>query len=135
MTILKIIYDNYEFDIEVVGAQINIKLTNTELLDFYIGTINEDEISVKPIKKFISMIKNALSRVPNYSVIINSKTTQLVCCFNYSNEMIDIEESILFIKVDDQKSKELLLIKRVKELSERTTPVLGYRDFGEMMIF
>jgi len=139
MTNLKTIYDNYEFDIDVVGAQINIKLTNTELLEFYDGTINEDEISIKPITKFFSMIKNALSRVPNFSVTIDSKTTQLVCCFNYSTEMIEIEESIIFIKVDAAKTKELLLIKRVKELTEivteHVTPVFGHRDFGEKMIF
>jgi hypothetical protein len=30
-----IIYDNYKFDIEIIGTQLYIKLTETNLLDVY----------------------------------------------------------------------------------------------------
>jgi hypothetical protein len=81
------------------------------------------------------MIENALSGEPNYSFIIDTKKTPIECRFAYNTEMIDIEESITFTKVNTQKTKELLLIERVKELTELVTPIFGYCGFGEKMIF
>ena len=130
-----IIHDKYKIDVELVGTQINMKLTDMELLDSYEGSVKEADIYVKPIKKFYTMIEFAFSGEPNYSFIINDKKTPLVCSFAYNTPMIDIEESITFTKVNTQKTKELLLIERVKELTELTTPVFGYRGFGEKMIF
>ena len=141
-----IFYDKYKFELELVGTQINIKLTDTELLDFYEGSVKEADIYVKPIKKFYTMIERALCCEPNYTIIINDKKSQLVCSIAYNTEMIEIEETITFTKVTTQKTKELLLVERVKELelllvdrvkelTEHATPVFGYGDFGERMIF
>jgi len=135
MSNLTIIYDNYKFEIELFGTHLNVKLTDIEQLDIYECSVKEADIYVKPIKKFYSMIEKGLSREPNYNVTINDKKTPLVCSFAYSTEMVDIEESVSFTKVNTQKTKELLLIERVKELTELATPVFGYRNFGERMTF
>jgi hypothetical protein len=135
MSELLIIYDKYKFEVELVGTQINFKLTDSELLDLYEASVKEADIYVKPIKKFYAMIEKALCQEPNYSITINDKKTPLVCSFAYNNEMIDIEESISFTKVNTQKTKEVLLVERIKELTELATPVFGYREFGERMIF
>jgi len=135
MTHFKTIYDNYEFDFDIVDTKINIKLTDTERINLYEVTINEVDICIKPINKFISMIENALSSVPNYSVSITIKGDQIICYFSYITEMVNINETIIFTKVDTQKTKELLLIERVKELTELVTPVFGYGMFGETMVF
>lgn len=132
-----IIYDKYDFDIKLdeVDTKINIKLIDTELLDIYECSIKEADIYVKPIKKFYSMIEKALSRELNYNIIITEKKGQIICSFAYNNEMVDIEETVIFTKVNTQKTKELLLIDRIKELTEIATPEFGYRNFGEIMTF
>ena len=135
MSELSIIYDKYKFEVELVGTQINFKLTDSELLDLYEASVKEADIYVKPIKKFYAMIEKALCQEPNYSITINDKKAPIVCSFAYNNEMIDIEESISFTKVNTQKTKEVLLVERIKELTELATPVFGYRNFGERMIF
>ena len=81
------------------------------------------------------MIIKALTYEPNYSIIINDKKGQISCSFSYNTEMIDIEETIIFTKINTAQTKELLLIERIKELTELATPVFGYGDFGEIMIF
>ena len=130
-----IVCDNYKFEIEFIGTQININLTETDLMDVYQASIEEANIYVKPIKKFYSMIEKALNKELNYNIIITEKKGLLICSFSYTTEMVDIEESITFTKVNSEKTKELLLIERIKELTELTTPVFGYRGFGEKMIF
>jgi hypothetical protein len=133
-----IIYDNYEFKIEVTGSgtQINITLTDTDLSDIYEAIIKESDIYVKPIKKFYSLIEKGLNKEPNYNVIITNKKGLLVCSFSYNNEIVDIEETITFIKIDTHVTKELLLIKRVKELEDMLTPIFGFnKDTGEQIKF
>ncbi len=49
--------------------------------------------------------------------------------------MVDIEESITFNKNNCQESKEKLLLTRIKELTILTTPIFGFRNFGELMSF
>ena len=135
MTELTVIYDNYKFDIQLIGAQINIKLTEIELFNLYEAIINESEIYVKPIKKFYSMFIKALNKEPDFNLTIYEKKRQLICNFGYNNEFVNIEETITFTKIDTEISKELLLVERIKELTELTTPVFGYRGFGEFMKF
>ena len=66
-------YLQAKFEIEISGTQLNIKLTETDLLDIYECSVNESDIYVKPIKKFYSMIEKALNREPNYNLIITNK--------------------------------------------------------------
>jgi len=98
-------YDNYKFEFEFDDTTINIKLTDTEKSDLYETTINQDDITVKPIKRFILMINKALSHtlnysVSNYSVSIYNDLEQIICYFNYCTEMFEIEERIVFTKVE-----------------------------------
>jgi hypothetical protein len=131
-----IIYDNYKFEIELSESQININLTKTDLLDVYKGFVNEADIYVKPIKKFYLMIGKALNKEPNYNIIITEKKGQMICSFSYNNEMIDIEETITCTKVNSDKTKELLLVKRVKELEDMLTPIFGFNtETGENIKF
>ena len=130
-----ITYDNYKFVFELVGSQLNINLTDTDLLNQYTTIIKEADIYVKPIKKFHSMIEKALEREPNYIITISEKKGQLVFNFAYNHDIFEVEEEITFTKVNGPATKELLLIERVKELTELTTPIFGYRGFGEKMMF
>jgi hypothetical protein len=144
-----IIYDKYKFEIEIIGSRLYIKLTDTELLDVYESSVEEAEIYVKPIKKFYSMIEKSLNKEPNYNLIITNKRDQIICSFSYKNEMLYIEELVTFTKVVSDKTKELLLVECVKELTIRIEVLtrqvkelkkeviieFGYRNFGEKMIF
>ena len=105
MTNFMTIYDKYKFDVKCDDTTINIKLTDTEQLDLYETTINQDDITVKPIKRFILMIKNALSRTPNYIVSIGKDLDfeQIICCFDYYTEMFEVEDTIVFTKVETPK--------------------------------
>ena len=130
-----IIYEKYKFDINLIDKTLHIKLTHTDLLDVYESVINEDDINVKPIKKFYSMIEDSLNKVVNYNLIITDNQTQLICVFYYNTKMVDIEESITFNKNNCRESKEKLLLTRIKELTILATPIFGYRNFSELMSF
>jgi len=126
--------DNYKFDLELSPPQIKIKLTDTTSYDMYEGIVNEDDIYVKPIQKFYSMIIKSLNKEPNYNFKMNDKKTTLICTISYSTEMIDIDEHIKFTKIEDQKTKELLLIDRIKYLEESSTPIIGRRPYSNDII-
>jgi len=111
--------DNFKFELELSPSQIKIKLTDTTSYDMYEGIVNEDDIYVKPIQKFYSMIIKSLNKEPNYNFKINDKKTTLICTFSYCNEMVDIDEHLKFTKLEDHKTKELLLIDRIKYLEEQ----------------
>ena len=119
MSIDTITVDNYKFELELSPPQIKIKLIDTTSYDMYEGTVNEDDIYFKPIQKFYSMIIKSLNKEPNYNFKMNDKKTTLICTFSYSNEMVDIDEHIKFTKLEDHKTKELLLIDRIKYLEEQ----------------
>ena len=74
-----IIYDNYKFEIDIIDTTLNIKLTQTDLLDVYESVVKENDIYVKPIKKFYSMIETSLNKESNYNLIISDKKNQLIC--------------------------------------------------------
>jgi hypothetical protein len=111
-----IIYDDYKFEIEITGSQINITLTETNLFgDVYQVSINEANIYVKTIKNLVLIVERALNREPNYNLLITDKKGQLICSFSYSTDIIDIEEKITFTKVNSEKTNEL----NIKELTSR----------------
>ena len=83
--------------------------------------MNEDDIYVKPVQKFYSMIIKSLNKEPNYNFKINNKKTTLICTISYSTEMVDIDEHIKFTKLEDHKTKELLLIDEIRSLKEQVT--------------
>ena len=130
-----IIHDNYKFEIEITKTKLNINLTEINLLDIYECSVEEADIYVKPIKKFYSMIEKSLNKEPNYNLIITNKKGQLICSFAYKNEMLDIEESMTFTKVNSEKTKELLLIECVKELTKRVNVLEVEKNFQIGKIF
>ena len=65
-----IIYNNYKFNLSIIGSRLDINLTETNLLDIYECSVEEADIYVKPIKKFYSMIEKSLNKDPNYNLII-----------------------------------------------------------------
>ena len=121
MAIEIITVDNYKFELELLPPQIKIKLTDTTSYDMYEGIVNEDDIYVKPIQKFYSMIIKSLNKEPNYNFKMNDKKTTLICTISYSTEMVDIDEHIKFIKLEDHKTKELLLLDEIRSLKEQVT--------------
>ena len=57
-----ILFENYKFEFELDGLNLNIKLTETDLFYMYEGSVKEADIYVKPIKKFYSMIEKSLNK-------------------------------------------------------------------------
>jgi len=119
MAIDTITVDNYKFELELSPPQIKIKLTDTTSYDMYEGIVNEDDIYVKPIQKFYSMIIKSLNKESNYKFTMIDKKTTLICTISYSNEMVDIDEHIKFTKLEDHKTKELILLDRIRDLEEQ----------------
>jgi hypothetical protein len=79
MTMDTIIINNYKFELELLLTQITIKLTDTKIYEMYEITINEnDDMCVKPLKKFYSMIVNSLNKEINYNIIINNKIPEFI---------------------------------------------------------
>ena len=126
MDIETIIYDNYTFKIELDTNQIKLNMTDNILMEIYEGIVKEDELYVKPIKKFYSMIIRALNKEPSFNFSIDNRNSKMVCTVSYSTDMVDLEEHIILNKISSSESKELLLVRKVKELEEMLTPVFGY---------
>ena len=115
MSIDTIIIDNYKIELELLPSQINIKLTDNKSYSIYEGQVNEDDIYIKPIKKFYSMIIKSLNKEPNYKYTIHHKDTRIIFIFSYNTEMFDVDENIIFYKNSDSKTIEILNNK-IKEL-------------------
>jgi hypothetical protein len=113
-----IIYENYIFKFNIIKDQIKVNMIDNTLMDSYEGIIKEDDIYVKPIKKFYSMIVKSLNKDQFYTFSITQQKSNMVCNISYNTEMIDIEEHIILNKVTSE-SKELLLISKVKELENK----------------
>jgi len=111
--------DNYKFELKLLPEQIDIKITDTILLNIYNGIVKENTISINPITKFYLMIIRSLNKEPNYTIIINDKDSEIDCIISYNTEMVDIEEHIIFTKIDNKE------IDRNTELEELITPILG----------
>ena len=84
MSIDTITVDNYKFELELSPPLIKIKLTDTTSYDMDEGTVNEDDIYVKPIQKFYSMIIKSLNKEDKYSIDIISRTDKIICKVIYS---------------------------------------------------
>jgi len=123
-----IIIDNYKFELELLPTQINIKLTDTQIFEMYEVTINEDDnMCVKPLKKFYSMIVNSLNKEINYNITIDNKIPEFI--ISYNNEIIDIQQKITLLKNESHTTRELLLINKIKDLEEQINSI-NHIDFG-----
>jgi len=127
-----ITYENYTFNFNVTKNQIKVNMTDNTLMEIYEGIVKEDDIYVKPIKKFYSMIIKSLNNEQFYTFSISTQKSIMVCKISYNTEMIDIEEYINLNKISASESKEQILIKRVKELEDMLTPVFGYKYDDEV---
>ena len=125
MDIEIITYDNYTFKIELDTNQIKINMTDNTLIEIYDGIVKEDDINIKPIKKFYSMIIRALNKETSFNFSINNRNSKIVCTVYYSTVMIDLEEQIILNKISANESNELILMRRINELENMLTPIFG----------
>jgi len=136
MDIETIIYDNYTFKIELDTNQIKLNMTDNTLMEIYEGSVKEDDLYVKPIKKFYSMIIRSLNKEASFNFSIDNRNSKMVCTVSYSTDMVDLEEHIILNKISSSESRELLLVRKVKELEDMLTPVFGYcYNTQEKMMF
>ena len=119
MDIETITYDNYIFKIELDKNQIKLNMTDNTLMEIYEGTVKEDDLYVKPIKKFYSMIIRSLNKETSFNFSIDNRNSKMVCTVSYSTEMVDLEEHIILNKISATESRELLLVRKVKELEQQ----------------
>ena len=69
MSIETIVFDEYEFTIELLPNQISVILNHND--ELYGNIIEEDDIYIKPISKLYSMIIKSLNKEDKYSIDIN----------------------------------------------------------------
>jgi len=123
-------YDNYILKFTVNTTQIKLNMTDNTTKEIYEGVVEEDNITVKPIKKFYSMIIRALNKEPSYNFSITNNQSDIVCCnFSYNTDMVDIDEFIIINKISAGETKELL-VERIKELEDMLTPIFGHICLG-----
>ena len=126
MDIETITYDNYIFKIELDKNQIKLNMTDNTLMEIYEGSVKEDDLYIKPIKKFHSMIIRSLNKETSFNFSIDNRNSKMVCTVSYSTDMIDLEEHIILNKISATESRELLLVRKVKELEDMLTPVFAH---------
>ena len=135
MDIETITYENYTFTIEQEKNQIKVNMTDNTIMEIYEGFVKESDLYVKPIKKFYSMIIKALNKEQYFKFSVDTRDSKIVCTVSYNNDIMEFEEYIILSKLEARETTEILLITRIKELEKMLTPVFGYGDFGQRMIF
>lgn len=103
----------YKFEIKYIpDISINIILTDTELLKIYNVNINNSKL---PLNKLYNLLTRALNDELYYTININNNILEL----SYLTDMVDINENIIMNEVEPQKTTELLLIDRIKQLDDK----------------
>lgn len=92
-----ILFDEYEFMIELLPKQISIILTDHND-DLYGTIIEEDDLYIKPISKLYLMIIKSLNKEDKYSINLIMKTDKIICKFTYSCDILEIEEPVVLNK-------------------------------------
>ena len=106
--------DDYDF---VIKYQIDnfIEITLKKSYVVYQQLITKSNMQLSRLYK---LIINSLNKESNYLIDINVDVDiQLDIAFN--SDIIDINEQIILIKQSDQKSIELLLVEKIKELENK----------------
>jgi hypothetical protein len=101
-------YDNYTFEIEHDIKQIKVKLIDNSLMEMYEEIINEENIKIKPIKKFYLIFTRSLNKQESYNISIINQNSKIQCSFSYNNEIIDLEDCFVLNKMTGNNSRELL---------------------------
>jgi len=91
-----ILFDEYEFIVELLPTQISVILNHND--ELYGNIIEEDDLYIKPISKFYSMIIKSLNKEDKYSINIIMKTDKIICKFTYSCDILEIEEPMILNK-------------------------------------
>ena len=92
-----------------------IEITLRYSYGIYQQLITKSDIELGRLYK---LIINSLNKEPNYLIDINLDNN-IILDISFNNDMIDINQQIQLIKQLDQKSTELLLLDKVKELEKR----------------
>ncbi len=87
-----IIYSKYKFDITVGQSSVDIQVFDTTSHNKYAGTVNEHEIYVTPIGKFVKLLTGALENQPDFSIGIVKLPDKLKCQLTYKTDFIELEE-------------------------------------------
>ena len=111
-----ITYENYTFNFDVTKDQIKVSMMDNTLMEIYEGIVKEDDIYVKPIKKFYSMIIKSLNNDQFYTFFISEQKSCMICKISYNTDMIDIDMNNIIKKVSKKTSK-----KSSKKVSKKTT--------------
>ena len=135
MDIETITYENYTFTIEQEKNQIKVNMTDNTIMEIYEGFVKESDLYVKPIKKFYSMIIKALNKEQYFKFSVDTRDSKMVCTLSYNNDIMEFEEYIILSKLEARETTEILLVTRIKELEKMLTPVFGYGNFGQKMIY
>ena len=109
---------NYRIDYDfVIKYKVDdfIEITLRYSYGIYQQLITKSDIELGRLYK---LIINSLNKEPNYLIDINLDN-DIILDISFNNDMIDINQQIRLIKQTDQKSTELLLVDKVKELEKR----------------
>jgi len=111
---INIIFDiDYEFVIKYKVDDF-IEITLRYSYGIYQQLITKSNIELGRLYK---LIINSLNKEPNYLIDINLDN-DILLDISFNNDMVDINQQIRLIKQLDQRSTELLLVDKVKELEK-----------------
>jgi len=126
-------FNNYTFNLELVSNQINIKLTDNTLLEMYEGNIKKKDTYIK-ISKFYSMIVKSINNEPNYKMTISDTNNSCMCIISFNSDIIDFEQKIILNKINSYKTKELLLVQKIKKLSDELVEIEKIKIRNEKLL-
>ncbi len=114
-----IIYSNYKFDIILEQTSVTIKVFDTITMNLYEGIVNENEIYVNPICKFVKLLVSALENQPDFSIGITKSNNAFKCQLQYKTAFIELEETFLLTQVSNTQEVEYHMWNKINELESK----------------
>jgi len=104
MTTSTHIFNNYNFELHLEPTQINVNMRDQQTM-YLEGVVKKEDISIKLIKNFYSMIIKSLNKEPNYIMNINYFEDIMILSILYHDDIIDmdIQEDIYMVEQIDPK--------------------------------
>ncbi len=113
------IFANYKFNILLKDTSINIKIQDTNTIEIYEGSVNENDIYIRPISKFNKLLVNALNKISGFNINLVKIDNKIKCKLQYTGDFVEVEEVFLLNQMNDNKIIEYHLRQEIEQLKNK----------------
>jgi hypothetical protein len=137
-------YKNYNIEWSSPVLQVNISFINVETEIKYETIIHEQDIKIGSTKKLITMLKNCINSIQDYSIELEEQENNLIAKLNYNSDLLDLQEIIILQKlsisqIDTLINQNTKLKKRIEQLENKLSQyenipnILDFMDYSDII--